>query len=195
MSSDDQSALNLLIRHIGIRGFLITTVTVVLVISGVAHWAAKPGSEVTVLWGLARYTKDGAQPQAVDETRELSPILEKGVPKVAGFPDLSYVGNYLEVDTTVSEVTVTGPEEGIEYRWLPLAVCSAHATHTYTVGATGPTKALSLKLVRMANERERYGAPLMYRHVCERFLELQRSGTEFFGKRDFYIFTLLTSMS
>jgi hypothetical protein len=122
----------------------------------------------------------------------------EGAPRATGFPQLTFLGTYLSIDTTQRIVTIEGPSKGTRYSWLPLALCSAHPTHTYVQETTGPDSVFTLRLLRMKDSLSRYGAPLMYRHVCDRFLELHRSEANVVKNRegegrDFYAFTLLLS--
>lgn len=60
-----ENALQTVLRHVGLRGAVIVALGVVVLGWGLAHVAASPGTEVSVLWGLARYTK--SKPTMNDE--------------------------------------------------------------------------------------------------------------------------------
>jgi hypothetical protein len=64
--------LNEIFKKYGLLTILFAIVFA-LIIWGVTHWMASPGKEVSVLWGLARYTKT-AQSTIVSDTAEMKEL-------------------------------------------------------------------------------------------------------------------------
>jgi hypothetical protein len=87
---------------------IVFSIIASLSIWGLAHWAASPGSEVTVLWGLVKYTKS-AEPLR-QSTTDQSRSMTLNEQKIPGRSDTTKASVTLQPITIDAQSGVTGKQ-------------------------------------------------------------------------------------
>lgn len=73
MTSEPQSFLHEFLKRFGLLGIVAALVFGTL-IWWLGHMSASPGTEVSILWGMAKYTKDGSPPQRTAQADVQRPV-------------------------------------------------------------------------------------------------------------------------
>ena len=61
-----------ILKEFGIKSVLIAAIFA-LIVWGLAHWTAAPGSEISILWGFVQYTKSGSINDGLHSEQTLDP--------------------------------------------------------------------------------------------------------------------------
>jgi hypothetical protein len=75
-------------RKYGIEA-IVTVILIAFFIWGLEHWAASPGTEVSVLWGLVKYTKSPEDHTIHEENKTASVHIDNIKPSIMLFNDIT----------------------------------------------------------------------------------------------------------